>query len=233
MRKMTAAMVLGVVAAAGVWGYRMSQAQPAAPQGLKVGVVDVTKALTECQENLDREKQAGDRKQQLDNELAKLKQEANDLRGQLETALKPGSKEYTDRMQDFFNKMALADAYEKGQQQVLAAETQAWMERLYRKFLDEVAQIARLEGISLVLTKDEIPVEQATKLSELTAAIRSRKVLFSSPSLDLTAKVMENLDRTYSQEKAARSAAGAGPTLTNPAGVPPVGSVLPLSPAKP
>ena len=103
-------------------------------------------------------------------------------------------------MQQYFNKSALYEAYRKGQPQVLAAETQAWMEALYQKFLDQVAELARVEGVSIVLNKDEVP--------DITTMIRNRRLIYNSPSLDITARVMENLDRDYSRSKAAKAKPG-------------------------
>ena len=56
-----------------------------------------------------------------------------------------------------------------------------------------VASVARQEGISLVLNKDETPT-QSRSLADLFALIRTRQVLYSTPSLDITARVIEKLD---------------------------------------
>ena len=203
MNKWTLSILTAALVAAGFLGFQATVAQPAPADAPRFAAVNVMKALTECQENLDREKVIDQREQDFQTKLDQLKAEASEIRQELEQALKPGTPEYLERMQEFFNKMALAEAYDKGQRQAFAAETQAWMEMLYRKFLDQVAELARLEGLQIVFAKDELPIQQAENLGELTSAIRSRKVLFASPTLDITGRVMERMDRAYTQEKAA------------------------------
>ena len=132
--------------------------------------------------------------------LNQLKAEADSIRQEIEGAVKPGTPEHLDLLQSYFNKTALYEAYRKGQPQVLAAETQAWMETLYQKFLAQVAEIARIEDISIVLNKDEVP--------DITTQIRNRRLIYNSPSLDITARVMENLNREYSRSKAAKTKPG-------------------------
>jgi Skp family chaperone for outer membrane proteins len=202
MHKWVGLTVLTLVAAAGVLGYQMTVAQSAVTPATTLAVVDVMKVLTQCQENLDREQVIEKREQEFEAKLNTLKQQAQAIREELEQALKPGTDEYMTRMQEWFNKTALVEAYDKGQRQAFAAETQAWMEMLYRKFLDETAELARLEEISLILAQDNLPLDQATKLSELSGAIRSRKVLYASPTLEVTGRVMERMDRSYAQHKA-------------------------------
>lgn len=199
MKKTTWLVGAGLAAAAAVWSYQTSTAQPDANAPLKVAVVNVAKVLTECQENLDREKEIREREQAFNTKLNDLKAEADSIRQELETALKPGSPEHLQQMQKYFDKMALYESYKKGQPEVIRAETQAWMEALYQKLLEAVAEMSRLEGISLVLNKDELP--------DVATMIRNRRVIYSTPSMDITARIMENMDRAYSRQKA---------TLTTP-----------------
>ncbi len=189
----------------GVFGYRLSLAQESTevPGPLKIGVVNVSKVLTECQENLDREKSIELKQQEIKAKLKELETEANDIRNELENVLKPGSQESIARMQEWFNKMALKEAYEKGQMKSLETDTQVWTETLYQKFLDEVNRMARQKGLTLVLNKDEMSVRQRN-LDDLLSMIRSRRILYSAPTLDLTAEILENLDKDYEKVKAGK-----------------------------
>jgi len=200
MKKTTVLSIFAILIIAAVWSYRTSVAQSGTTPPLKVAVVNVSEVLTKCQENLDRETFIEEKEQAFSSKLNQLKAEADSIRQEIESAVKPGTKEHLDLMQDYFNKSALHEAYRKGQPQVMAAEAQAWMEALYQKFLDQVAEIARVEGIALVLNKDEVP--------DVTTMIRSRRLIYNSPSLDITARVMENLDRDYSRSKAAKTKTG-------------------------
>ncbi|OQA01750.1 MAG: Outer membrane protein (OmpH-like) [Planctomycetes bacterium ADurb.Bin412] len=189
----------------GVWGYSFCLGQEAAEVAgpLKIGVVNVSRVLTECQENLDREKSIQEKQNQIKAKIQELETEANEIRNELENVLKPGSPESAARMQEWFNKMALKEAYEKGQMKSLETDTQVWTETLYQKFLDEVNRIARQKGLTLVLNKDEMSVRQRN-LDDLLSMIRSRRILYSAPTLDLTAEVLENMDKAYEKEKAGK-----------------------------
>lgn len=189
----------------GVMGYSFCLGQEATEGSgpLKIGVVNVSKVLTECQENLDREKSIQEKQNQIKAKIQELETEANEIRNELENVLKPGSPESAARMQEWFNKMALKEAYEKGQMKSLETDTQVWTETLYQKFLDEVNRIARQKGLTLVLNKDEMSVRQRN-LDDLLSMIRSRRILYSAPTLDLTAEVLENMDKAYEKEKAGK-----------------------------
>jgi Skp family chaperone for outer membrane proteins len=200
MKKTTVLSIFVILMIAAVWSYRTSVAQPGTTPPLKVAVVNVSEVLTKCQENLDREDFVKEKEKEFTTKLNQLKAEADSIRQEIETAVKPGTKEHLELMQQYFDRSALYEAYRKGQPQVLAAETQAWMEALYQKFLDQVAELARVEGISVVLNKDEVP--------DIATMIRNRRLIYNSPSLDITARVMENLDRDYSRAKADKAKTG-------------------------
>ena len=190
-RAMVTALAL-VMAVSAVWVYRASEGQQAAPQmALKIGIVDVAKVLKTCQEYQSREKLSQEKARKLKADLDEMAAKAQAIREELENALQPDSKEYAERMAEWIDLRALYEARKEGR--VLAVENQAWSESLYRKMLDEVARVARAEGISLVLAKDSGSVQQRTM----------PQVLYSSPTLELmTAQVLENMDRAYDASKA-------------------------------
>ncbi len=203
MKRNTIVILTLMVILAAAWGYRQTQAQVAAPSGeLKIAVVDVAKVLSECQANLDRQKDSQEKEKKINAELEVIKNESDSLKNELENILKPGSKEYDEKLQLWFDKLALLESRKKAQNKIFGFETQAWMETLYERFLKEVASVARQEGITLVLEKDDSPIS-AEKISDLYTLIRMRKVLYNAPTLELTAKVLENMDRAYEAEKTA------------------------------
>ncbi len=192
-------LLLGIVAS---WGYqviqvRSSQAQNVAPAiPLKIAVVDVAKVLSKCQENQDHIKATQQREQQIKQKLDKLQAEADAIEADLKNAVQPGTKEYSQKLQTWFDKRALIEAQKQGQKQAFSSESQAWMQSLYAKFIDQITKIAQQENISLVLGKDSSPLQNRT-LADLYSLISTRKMLYNAPSLDLTDKVLNNLDKQY------------------------------------
>jgi len=196
-------MALLLVASAAVWGLRHSQAQQTAPPSLKIAVVNVAGVLSDCRANLDREKASREKERQIKADLAALSAEADSIRQELENALKPGSSEYQEQLRKWFEKRAQYKAHGEYQQEAFAAETQAWMENLYEKLLAEIAKVAREQGVALVLNKDETTIKPQ-KLTELTTMILSRKVLYNATNVDLTARLLENMDKSYALEQASK-----------------------------
>lgn len=169
----------------------------------KLAVVDVIKVLTECQENVDFRQASQEKGKKIREEREKLIQESDELKHQLENVLEQGSDGYKAGVKDWFQKQAYLKAYEESEKQVLSVESQIFMEALYRKMLDEVAGLARLEGYDLVIdTQDELLKPRS--LTELEEMVRERKVLYHSASLDLTSRIIENLNRKYEAQKAAQ-----------------------------
>jgi len=202
MKRTGVALVLGMVAVVVLLvQYRAGGAPETAERPLKIGLVNVIKVLTECQENTEFRQAAKKKNQKYKAQREQLMQEADALQQELENALEPGSEEYKTQLQKWFDKRALLKAYEEGQKQVLTVESQAFMEALYKKLLAEVNSLARREGYDLILDYEAEEL-QTRSLAELEQMVRMRKVLYGSAALDLTGRIIENLDRKYEAEKA-------------------------------
>jgi Skp family chaperone for outer membrane proteins len=204
MKKTTLVIVVmaGLVVAA--WGLRgTGAAQEGDEPELKLGLVKVTQVLTECQEYLDRDKKMKQKEQEIRTELSRLREESETIRQELENALTPASDEYMNRLKEWFDKKYAFESLKEYQKESLTTATQAWTENLYEKFLSEVAGVARQKGLTLVLNKDETDMK-SRNVSELSAMIVNRKVLYNAANFDITALVIERMDMAYDKEKAAK-----------------------------
>ena len=185
-----------------LWCYQAGKAQPSAEkEEFKMAVVNVIKVLTECQENLDKEKEGLAKKKKIKEQMEKLALEADSIKLEMQNALEPDSKEYNKRMKDWFDKKFELKSLEEYQKEVLTVESEVWTKTLYEKLLEEIGNLARQKGLSLVLSKDETPLKER-KLSELYNLILSRKVLYNSSTLDITEELHKRIDLAYEQEKA-------------------------------
>lgn len=208
MKKMNVGLVLAAVCVLGILSYRGIRAQeteadavtaPPAAAGLDTGriaVVNVAKVLRECQENLEREKRTTQRRQQVKASMDQLAAEADALGKELEQALEPGTKQYTDTLQQYFDKRALYEAYGKGQEKAVEVESKAWLEDIYQRLLKQVGSVARKKEITLVFNLDQMPIE-GRELAELYNMVLARAVLYNTPSMDITAEVLEAMDAEY------------------------------------
>ncbi|MCK5272583.1 MAG: OmpH family outer membrane protein [Sedimentisphaerales bacterium] len=201
MKKNSMVIIFVAVIAAALWCYQASEAQSSAgPIALKMGVVNVAEILMSCQENLDREKEGMEKQRKIAEELKKLVTEAEAIKQELQNALQPGSDQFKERRKEWFHKEAQLQALKEYEKESLTIESQVWTESLYQKLLDEIKGVARQEGLSLVLNKDETKLK-GRKLQDMFNMILSRKVLYSAPTLDITAKVLESLDVAYAKSR--------------------------------
>ncbi len=121
-------VILGIVGLGSIL-FRMAYAQQET-QPLRIAVVNVGKVLSECRENLNRESESEVRSQKIQAELKRLSDEVDDIAQELQNAVKPRSEEHQKLLLEWFNKVALQDAFQKGQAEVMAADHRQYPARL-------------------------------------------------------------------------------------------------------
>jgi len=204
MKKTGIAILVLVLVGAGLWSYRTGEAQSAAATPpMKIAVVNVAEVLTQCRENLDREKEGQDRREKIKGELEKLAAEADTIKEELQNALQPGTDEFSERRREWFYKQAQLQALQESEKEALTIDSQAWTEKLYEKLLDQIKSLALQEGYVMVLNQDEADMK-GRKLQELYNLILTRKMLYCAPTLDITAQVLQNMDTAYEREKTSK-----------------------------
>ena len=105
MKKTTMTFVLLVVILLAAWGYNSSEALQDKPEPVfKLGVVDVSRALKECREYIDREAKIMEKQKKVMADLTKLDGESKDIKSELDNLLTPGSEEYNKRLKDWIDK---------------------------------------------------------------------------------------------------------------------------------
>ena len=199
---MNKAMVLAIsaiVLLAGMWNYRESAAQNAPAQnGLKIGLVNIAAVITQCKENRDRDATIQKKQSEIEADFNTLGEELKLLEQELQNVLQPGSPKFEEVLNDFNQKVAWYKEFKQAKNKALELETLVWLSSLYEKMNAEIARLANLKGLSLVLDKDNMDLKPKT-LQELYGLIRGRKVLYSAPTSDMTNEVLQNLDQTYYQ----------------------------------
>ncbi len=194
--KNNAMLAVALVVIAGLFiSLRSTDAQDVAKVSSgKIAVVNVTKALTECQEYLDRQKETEKRGTEARAEMGRIKEEADAIDEELKNVYEPGSKEYSEKLKTWFDKKARLEALKEYEQQTLSIETRAWTEALYGKLTIATAQVARENNLTLVVNKDDTDLSNTRNIQELFAVIRERQVIYNAPTLDITGMVIEKMD---------------------------------------
>ncbi len=187
-----------VVAIAFFVTLRSTDAQSAAAPGtVKIAVLDVTKAMVECQEYLARQKETDKRNSEARAQMGKLKQEIDAISEELKNVFEPGSPEYSAKLKDWFDKKASLESMNEYVKETLTIETRSWTESLYGKLVASAGAVARQESISLVINKDGSELSTTQNIQELFTLIRTKQVLYNAPTMDITGLVIEKMDSEF------------------------------------
>jgi Skp family chaperone for outer membrane proteins len=114
--------------------------------------------------------------------------------------LKPGSKEYETRLAEAERLRIDRAVSAQSGEAALRREHRRLTLEMYGEVSKVVAAVATERGFNLVLYRDPDLVD-TDETVELLAQIRSRKVLYSDPSLDITKDVLVRLNESYRSGK--------------------------------
>jgi Skp family chaperone for outer membrane proteins len=185
-----------VVAIIGLsFGYRQGiAASEKQMSAAKVAVVDVTKVLQNSKKHKQWQEKMTKDEEQMKAEFQKSQKELEALKANLDL-LKIGSKDHIDVMKDFLDKKSLLDAKDKFYQEKVNIEMQQWTESLYTRMLEITAKIAQKKGIDIVLAQEQLELPSPS-LRDFMLSMRTKKVLYCNPQIDITDSVLAALDET-------------------------------------
>ena len=165
-----------------------------------IGTVDLGKVIQECKASKEREEAQMAQAKTIEEKLQTLAKEVEGIEEQLRTAIKPNTQEYDTLRQDFFNKRANLEAFEKSQTMLFDSRNQDWLQLLYQIILTEVNKVALEKHIDLVVKKEQ-PNLRARSPKELSSLIRTQSILYSADSIDITALIIERVDQLHAKGK--------------------------------
>ena len=195
--RLTRNVILTVIAGVLIFGLGgficnfATAADKAAPSGTAVVSVPEVMATSKRAEKL--QKKIMEQRDAALAELDKLKAQLQAVKADMETR-KPGSADYTKLKKEFMQKNAEMEVQKEFLQQDLMTQNQAAMEQLYSDILAAVEKVAMEKGYELVLDKDKIEFP-SNNTNELTLIIQTHKVLYHADYLDITADVVDAVDK--------------------------------------
>jgi Skp family chaperone for outer membrane proteins len=104
-----------------------------------------------------------------------------------------GSEDHIRLTGQYVEKRALMEAKNSFYEEKVNAQMQNWTEELYKTLLIVVDRIAQQKGIDMVLAKEQLDLP-APSLRDFMLVIRTKKVLYNNPKLDITSEVLAALD---------------------------------------
>lgn len=189
-RTISVIALIAVSATAIVW---QGGAQTDTLGSAKIAVVDVTRVL-------ENSKKHQTWKEKMEKEQEQVRNEFNQMRSELEALEQNirlrnrGSEDYIRLTSEFVEKRAIMDAKTSFYEEKVNAQMQNWTEELYKTLMIVVDRVAQQKGIDLVLSKEQLDLPSPS-LRDFMLTIRTKKVLYNNPKLDITADVLTALDR--------------------------------------
>lgn len=185
------AAALSLVMFAGAGAGQMLALKPAT-----VAVADIEVVFKDCEEKKQieadlksqAEKFEADRKVRVD----KLKKVQADL-----DVLNAGDAAFQAKL-DQANQMAIENqVWENVQVQKLQRENLLQVQGLYVKIIKATEKLAKDRGYDLILYKEALPDFKRMKPDDMPQVIRSRKVLYNAPELDVTKELLQAMDNEF------------------------------------
>lgn len=159
----------------------------------KIGVVNVTNVLENCQKHKQWQEKMQSEQSQMKAQFGKMDDELKALDANLKLRT-PGSEDYLKLLQELTEKSAIADAKNKFYQDKVTAEMQRWTELLYQEMLKVVGDLAKEKGLDMVIA-DELLDLPSPSLRDFMLTIKTKKMLYYNQNYDLTGDVLAALDK--------------------------------------
>jgi hypothetical protein len=192
-------LALAALATASMWSLTSRAASgtlAAAPTS--VAVVDMQKAINDSAEIKAKNEELKARSEARMGEINKLKAE---LESQVKAAeLLPGDSPQAIRARaDAIVKKQTLEAQFQAYKQLTDIESGDILGEIHGKLIKTIDAIAKREGIQLVLADDRgLVIPRGRSSEDVGGAINARRVLFADKSIDLTERVLTELNNEFS-----------------------------------
>lgn len=165
------ALALGVVLSA------MAFSAPAAAQDVKIGYVDLQRALNEVEEGRKAKKRLEKEFEQKQSKLDKKQKEVKELKEQLDSGMMLSEEAKQKKAVELQKQLAeLQQLYMKMQRDLAQKEAEA-TQKIFKKMGEIVEKMAKEKGYDLILEKTE------------------SSVLYAEDGMDLTDELIERYDK--------------------------------------
>jgi len=165
----------------------------------RIGVVNLRTIFQKNKLNEDFDAKLEQEKNKTMAEVEAITKKIEDMKAEMKTRT-VGSNDYMGLMSQVLEQQGMLQAKKEFFQQSMEARQQRFTEDLYMKAKEAIADYAAKNGYDLVLVKDEIQFPAASP-NDLMLALSTRKVLYSSPELDITDAILEAVNASAGAAK--------------------------------
>ncbi len=166
-----------------------------APAGGDVAVCDVAQIFNQYDRANDLTDDFAKRRDAIVEEGKKRAGRIEALKEEL-SGYKPGEDDYEELVQEIQRQAIEAQAWQEYKLTIVGRDHHRLTTEMYEEILNMVETVAVEQGYKLVLFR-ETRDTTTENMNQLLAQMESRKVLYSSPSVDITQTVLARLNRQY------------------------------------
>ena len=161
----------------------------------KIAVCDIGDVFGRYQRMVDLNNDMNTRAKATAEEDKKKADKIQELEKKLE-GIAPGSKEMQTRLDEMQQLSIERKVWQQVQEERFVRERRVLTEALYKEILSAVEALAKERGFDIVLYRENVEIASATT-TELLGKMIQRKCLYADNAFDLTAPVLERLNRNY------------------------------------
>ena len=188
-------LIVGMLFAATVSLVAILPAQAQQAGASPVAVCDIAKVFAEYQRAKDLTKRLNDKKGELENEDGRRKNALEALQAELE-GFRPGSEQHTKTMEKMEQVIVEREVWMKVEQGALLRQNATLTKEMYEELRTALAELAQQRGIVQILQLESGELGGRNP-QEMMAQMINKKVLYSSPTIDLTDTILQKLNEAY------------------------------------
>jgi Skp family chaperone for outer membrane proteins len=158
----------------------------------KIGVVNVTKVLENCQKHKQWQEKMQQEQSGIKTQFDSMNKELEALQANLKLHTS-GSESYLKLLGELSEKSALMEAKNKFYQEKVSVEMQQWTEGLYQELLKVAGDVAKDKGFDMIIA-DELLDVPAPSLRDFMLTIKTKKLLYYNSQYDITDAVLAAMD---------------------------------------
>ena len=174
---------------------------------MRIGVVNIEKVFREYARLLDQRRLLKKRELAVRAEVETKNKSYRDVQEKRDLFAK-GTPEYNKHNREMIHIKSDARSIGEAAEQELRTQAALALANAYNRVVDEIKNYGTEQGYSLILRFNDAKIS-GTSPDQVTMLIAGRRVLFSSPTMDLTQPILDRLNSAYASEQKAGRAGGA------------------------
>jgi len=175
-----------------------SSAEEASPvPALKIGVVDMSRVFDAYKKRDDFNKTLEEFRRQKAQEIENRRVEIRRLQDKIQL-LAPGSEERKSEEENLSRKRLEFETEGRLAAQEVDQKYRALLAEIYRDISEQVKRFSEENGYDLILKTEALETDTSST-AELKLRLSTQKILYYSPRLDVTGKIIEVLNKEYKE----------------------------------